>query len=549
MRLVVRRGEGEDRERNENKGNENKDKEKENKSYENKEKEDKEKERNKSNENKSHEKENKGNENISHEKENKGNPHTFSFRAEFPPGVEVRPHQDTVHAVRCLDPSNGASCDATKYFHDFFVAITDPKEMQQTFGRGTVRVWENPTCYAVEATGSPVVPVRVNYTEALNVTEGLQNAQGRPGLKKKTNGTESKEKKESNRYGAKTRTLPPIPAYQLRPYTVKHNLDVVPYDFRLGVADKYKHFGPGNAYGGYFIEVKQRVEQMYRDNGNAKVTLCGHSLGGTLAVLFLNTYVDQKWKDTYIARLISVAAPYAGTMNALQAAVVGENVGSPLPLWTLQPLIATWPGMYMLFPMLHNATAHIWSPDRVLMRIGTETARAKTLLQKSSEKSNSKPDTNSQSLKSPHKGCIMNFSDKPTQPLREYTVRDLPQLVRDMPHMEDIYGDLLESLPASANYYSPPGVPVDCIYSNGVRTTDRIEIDSTADSDRYNPRLHTTQEGDGTVTFGSLQLCSRWGGEQRQEVKTFFFPGIDHVEIMAGHPEVWRLIYQRVNGA
>ena len=39
---------------------------------------------------------------------------------------------------------------------------------------------------------------------------------------------------------------------------------------------------------------------MYKENGNTKVTLVVHSMGGPVSLYFLTKVVNQQWKDTYI---------------------------------------------------------------------------------------------------------------------------------------------------------------------------------------------------------------------------------------------------------
>ena len=51
---------------------------------------------------------------------------------------------------------------------------------------------------------------------------------------------------------------------------------------------------------GYFAALRELIEQMYRENGNTKITLIVDSQGGPVSHYFLTNLVTQEWKDTYI---------------------------------------------------------------------------------------------------------------------------------------------------------------------------------------------------------------------------------------------------------
>lgn len=68
---------------------------------------------------------------------------------------------------------------------------------------------------------------------------------------------------------------------------------------------------------GYFIALKQLIQTMYKENGNTKVTLVVHSMGGPVSLHFLTKVVDQQWKDTYIRSYITLAGVWAGNSNGI----------------------------------------------------------------------------------------------------------------------------------------------------------------------------------------------------------------------------------------
>ena len=53
---------------------------------------------------------------------------------------------------------------------------------------------------------------------------------------------------------------------------------------------------------GYFNRLKSLVEDTYRRNGNTKVTLVVHSMGGLVSLHFLTGFsgINQAWKNTII---------------------------------------------------------------------------------------------------------------------------------------------------------------------------------------------------------------------------------------------------------
>ena len=72
-----------------------------------------------------------------------------------------------------------------------------------------------------------------------------------------------------------------------------------------------------------YARVQSLIERMYKDGGNAKVTIVAHSLGGPVSLYFLNNVVNQQWKDTYINAFIPIAGAWSGGNVALEAVISG----------------------------------------------------------------------------------------------------------------------------------------------------------------------------------------------------------------------------------
>ena len=66
----------------------------------------------------------------------------------------------------------------------------------------------------------------------------------------------------------------------------------------------------------YFPRLKRLVESTYKNNGNLRVVLMGHGLGGVMANHFLERQ-SPEWKLKYVHVIFPVAVPWAGYVKAL----------------------------------------------------------------------------------------------------------------------------------------------------------------------------------------------------------------------------------------
>jgi lysophospholipase-3 len=99
---------------------------------------------------------------------------------------------------------------------------------------------------------------------------------------------------------------PLINALQTIGFVPGKNIRGAPYDWRLG-------YDPENLY----EKMKVLVEQMYAENGGAKVVLLAHSMGNLHVHAFLHS-VDQVWKDKYIDSFVAIAAPWSGAPKTVR---------------------------------------------------------------------------------------------------------------------------------------------------------------------------------------------------------------------------------------
>ena len=73
----------------------------------------------------------------------------------------------------------------------------------------------------------------------------------------------------------------------------------------------------------YFKNLKHLIEDTYALNGNKKVVLLVHSLGGLMTLTFLNNQ-SQQWKDQYIRAIISLAGAWGGSAKAVKVYAIGK---------------------------------------------------------------------------------------------------------------------------------------------------------------------------------------------------------------------------------
>lgn len=108
--------------------------------------------------------------------------------------------------------------------------------------------------------------------------------------------------------------------------------------------------------------MKTLVEDTYERADNQSVTLLVHSMGGPMSLHFLQQQ-DQKWKDKYIARIISLAGAWAGSAKAVKVFAVGDDLGSfALSGSVMRAEQITSPSLAWLLP-----SPYFWKDDEVLV--------------------------------------------------------------------------------------------------------------------------------------------------------------------------------------
>ena len=215
---------------------------------------------------------------------------------------------------------------------------------------------------------------------------------------------------------------------------------------------------------------------MYEQNGNAKVTIVVHSMGGPVSLHFLNNIVSQEWKDTYVHSYIPLAGAFGGG-NVLPLLLTGALSNDTFTLLfgaqQLRDLYRTFPSYYLLLPR-----ASVWD-DTILI-----------------------------------------FT-----PTQNYTANDYNQLFIDIGYPQG-YTQLTEiNIEQSA-----PNVPTYCFYGLGVDTPLAF-VYGNGFSDYLTDIV--SDDGDNIVSRRSLEVCLQWADSNSGYLfSNRAFAGVDHSAIL-----------------
>lgn len=278
----------------------------------------------------------------------------------------------------------------------------------------------------------------------------------------------------------------------------ERELDVrgAPYDFRKAP----------NELEDYFNQLKATSELSFEQNNKKPVSYICHSMGCNNMLYFLQRQ-SQRWKDKYVRRLISIAAPWGGSLSAMRAAALGDDLGMPY-LFSESKLIRvqrSLPSTIFLFP--HKQVF----PDVPLIKTNVDPALS-TLSQSSPFQTNS----------SSSNGRLA----KPIERYeRRYQAHDYKSFFDDINHPDGYRmwlntKDLLGSIEA-------PGVETWCLVGVGHKTLGRLEY---LGEFPHSPSLELFDDGDGTVTKQSAKYCKQWS--KQQELPVFY------KEFQANHMEM-----------
>ncbi|ODN02819.1 Group XV phospholipase A2 [Orchesella cincta] len=225
-------------------------------------------------------------------------------------------------------------------------------------------------------------------------------------------------------------------------YVRDENIRGAPYDFRKGPHELDY----------WFTDFKAMIEEAYQKNGNASVILLSHSMGGPMSLLFI--------------ALVSLAAPWGGSVKAWKVFAAGDDLGSyVLPAHTLRGAQRTYPSTAWLLP-----SKYFWGPEETLVSC-------------------------------PEKG--------------NYTVMDFERFFKDMNYQAGY--EMWKDTEALLGDHAAPGIEVHCLHGIGVSTVDSF----TYTNGKYFPDKPSLVygNGDGTVNVRSLRGCLRWASAREWKLK------------------------------
>lgn len=254
-----------------------------------------------------------------------------------------------------------------------------------------------------------------------------------------------------------------------------------PYDFRKAPNENKQ----------FFIDFKKLVEDTYSENGNEKVILIAHSMGGPMMLYFLNSQ-SQDWKDKYIKSFVTLNAVWGGSMKAIKVYAIGDDLGSYILRESVMKLEQiTSPSLAWLLP-----SPSYWNSDEVLVQ-----------------------------------------TDK-----KNFTLSNLKDFFYGI-GFPDGWEMKLDTDPYKQNFKAP-GVEVHCLYGIQMNTVERLYYKPGTWLDGYPSLIYGN--GDGTVNLRSLEGCLSWKKQQKQPVYSMRFPKVEHLSILQDK-DVLRYIANLVN--
>lgn len=258
-------------------------------------------------------------------------------------------------------------------------------------------------------------------------------------------------------------------------YVDSKTLFGAPYDFRYGLAPK-DH--PSHVGSRFLKDLKDLVEKASNSNGGKPVILVSHSLGGLFALQLLNRN-KPSWRRKFVKHLITLSAPWGGTVDEMLTFASGNTLGVPL----VNPLLVR--------EEQRSSESNLWlMPNPKLF------GREKPIV---------------------------------IAPNATYSAQDIPQFLDDIGFPQGIHPfktrvlGLMEQLEA-------PGVPITCVIGSGVRTAETLFYGENGFDER--PEI-VYGDGDGTVNMVSLLGHeSLWSNVKNQTLKTVRLAGVSHTQIL-----------------
>ncbi|KAJ6822783.1 lecithin-cholesterol acyltransferase-like 1 [Iris pallida] len=251
-------------------------------------------------------------------------------------------------------------------------------------------------------------------------------------------------------------------------YENGHNLFGAPYDFRYGLAAPGH---PSEVGSKYLKDLQQLIEMASLSNGGKPVILLSHSLGGLFALQLL-ARATPAWRAKHIAHLITLSAPWGGTVQEMLTFASGYTLGIPL----VDPLSVR--------EEQRSSESNLWL------------------------------------LPSPEL-----FGSKPlvVTPSKSYSAKDMPQFLTAIGFEVGVYPYTTRLVPLVTTLPDPE-VNVTCMVGCGVDTPERLVYGRGGFDEQP---VMEYGDGDGTVNMVSLLWMESCMG-----AKVVKLPGISHTTIL-----------------
>ena len=232
---------------------------------------------------------------------------------------------------------------------------------------------------------------------------------------------------------------------------------------------------------------------MYSENGNTKVTLVVHSMGGPVSLHFLTSgIIDQIWKDKYIGNYITLSGAWAGGNEALMFQISGLSVVNEKS--------------DDLFSVINMVGAWIRESLRSIIRSFQST-----------------------SVLLPHR-FVWGDTVLVTTPTQTYTANDYQALFSDINYPEG-YAKFQGVQDINKNWPTP-NVSTHCFYGVGVNTPVSFHYSKPFPEGANDfPDEIMMGDGDGTLPTLSSEVCLQWanGAHPFQYLE---FRKVDHIQII-----------------
>ena len=231
---------------------------------------------------------------------------------------------------------------------------------------------------------------------------------------------------------------------------------------------------------GYYSDLKDLIETMYTENGNTKVTIVVHSMGGPVSLYFFTSIseITQEWKDKYIHSYIPLSGAWAGGNELVYSEINGRDLLEDVEFISTnlltKPIIRSFPSTAWLLP-----PASVWNTEVIV----------KT-------------------------------------PTRSYTANDYEALFEDMGFPEGY--TMYQNLQHINSGWPAPNVPTHCFYGVGQQTEVQFIYDDGFPDEE--PVEIIYGDGDGGVNIESSQVCHRWANSEYPFEYTEF--SVNHRDIL-----------------